>query len=200
MDNQTKYEEMKNNNQQMIKEMNLLRKNPDVIRYLELKEKMKKQKREQDQLYAIIKKEEYASCNHIWIESYHEYDSKEGRSYSYHGCIKCGLDTKILDCEIQSLTPSYKVMYRFLRDNRPYRKGLFSDVLCDLDLAKAIYTKIKEYHPNIDDQTALYYLKIALADIRKIEVSEDRKKSRIKRLGLIPEFHKWNDSDVKSCF
>lgn len=45
---------------------------------------------------------------------------------------------------------------------------------------------------DIDDKTVIKYFEIALDDIRNIEVSDERKKSRAKRLGLSKDFNRWN--------
>ena len=49
---------------------------------------------------------------------------------------------------------------------------------------------------DIDDETAYKYFEIALDNIRNIKVNNNRKNSRAKRLSLIPNFKKWNSSDV----
>ena len=54
-----------------------------------------------------------------------------------------------------------------------------------------MYSKIVEYHPEIDDVTALKYFEIALDNMRNIRVTDDRKESRVKRLMLKPGFHNW---------
>lgn len=74
--------------------------------------------------------------------------------------------------------------------------GIKANILCDLDLAKAIYTKIKEAHPNIDDETIVKYLKVALHNIRDTKVSDERKVNRAIRLALKASFNKWKASDV----
>ena len=74
--------------------------------------------------------------------------------------------------------------------------GIDSNLLCDLDLAMAIYKKIKEVHPYIDDELAVKYLEASLHKIRNIEVSDERKENRAKRLSLKPDFNKWTESDV----
>ena len=116
---------------------------------------------QQKDLYKQMKIDEYSFCNHIWVNTLHDYDSFEGRSYNYHGCIKCGLDQRVF-----YLSEQYR----------------------DLDLAKAIYSKIKEAHPDIDDETARKYFEIVLYNIRENKVSDERK---AKRLSLSPEFNKW---------
>ena len=65
------------------------------------------------------------------------------------------------------------------------------NIVCDKELAMALYKKIREYHPDIDDKTVIKYFEIALDDIRNIEVSDERKKSRAKRLGLRRDFNRW---------
>ncbi len=65
------------------------------------------------------------------------------------------------------------------------------NTVCDRELAIALYKKIREYHPDIDDKTVIKYFEIALDDIRNIEVSDERKKSRAKRLGLSKDFNRW---------
>ena len=81
-------------------------------------------------------------------------------------------------------------MYDFMYGG-VYRSGIDTKMFCDLDLAKAIYSKIREAHPNIDDETARKYFEIALDNIRNIKVTEERKANRAKRLLLIPGFNRW---------
>lgn len=76
------------------------------------------------------------------------------------------------------------------------RNGIRSNELCDLNLAIAIYAKIKENYSDIDDQLALKYFEISLNNIRKIKVSEERKNSRAKRLYLNPKFVKWDNANL----
>ena len=81
-------------------------------------------------------------------------------------------------------------MYDFMYGG-VYRSGIDTKMFCDLDLAKAIYSKIREAHPNIDDETARKYFEIALDNIKNIKVSDERKTSRAKRLSLSLKFYKW---------
>jgi len=156
---------------------------------------------QQKDLYKQIKVGEYSSCNHIWVNTLHDYDSYEGRSYNYDGCVKCGLDQRIFHLMESYLSPDWltlnqRIMYDYMR-NHSYKSGIDTNLLCDLDLAKAIYAKIKEVHPDIDDETAVKYLKVALHNIRDTKVSDERKVNRAKRLSLKPEFNKWTGFDVK---
>ena len=81
-------------------------------------------------------------------------------------------------------------MKNFMRFNY-YRKGHISNVSCNLQLAMAMYNKIKEEYTDIDDITALKYFEIALDNIRDIKVNSKRKRSRAIRLDLNPNFDNW---------
>lgn len=159
----------------------------------------------QEQLYKEIKFEEYNSCHHIWVIDFYDYDSMEGRSYKQYGCIKCGLDWTVFrlkeECQgIYGLPLKEQVMYEYLTSDRIRNKNkstIMSKVMCDLNLGQAIYAKIKQNHPNIDDETALRYFEIALANIRHNEVSEERKISRARRLSLSNNFCNWRGHDVQ---
>ncbi len=170
--------------------------------YLELTEENKNLNEKQLLLYEDMKKEEYASCEHILVYSSIEHDRTEGRAYKDCGCIKCGLDTRALDldCDSNFLSPDKKIMYDYFQKN-PFigsLKGI--EIACDLDLAKAIYSKIKQAHPNIDDETATKYFEIALDNIRNIPVNEERKINRARRLSLFSNFNRWNGSDVHRAY
>lgn len=178
------------------KELDDLQKNEVVKKYFELCEKEKELRKQQKRLYTKLKNNEFATCNHIWITSRKEYDNCEGRLEKFCGCIKCGLDEVVLDRKRQYLPLELKIMYDFMMAYRYDYKGIRLGVVCDLELAMAIYSKIKKNHPNIDDETACRYFEIALDHIRNIEVSEKRKVNRAKRLSLNPKFNRWNGGDV----
>ncbi len=141
-----------------------------------------------------MKQQNYETCNHILVYSKIEYDRYEGRTYKSRGCIKCGLDNSILDTNIDFLHSKEKIKYTYLR--KKYLTGIETKVTCDLDLARAIFSKIKEAHPKIDNKTAIKYFEIALDNIRNIKVNEDRKVNRAKRLSLSPDFKRWDARDV----
>lgn len=189
-----KYEELKNQREKTIEELNQLREDDRVKRYIELQSKNENLYNEQIALYQELKKEEYSSCNHILVYSEIDYDRYEGRSYKRCGCIKCGLDGSVSSQSREYLPFSQKIMYDYLRKN--HLRGKETSITCDLDLAHAIYSKVKEVHPDIDDDTAIGYFEIALNNIRNTKVSEERKTNRAKRLSLGPKFKNWNASDV----
>lgn len=189
-----KYEELENQREKTIEELNQLEEDDRVKRYIELQSKNETLYNEQIALYQELKKEEYSSCNHILVYSEIDYDRYEGRSYKRCGCIKCGLDGSVSSQSREYLPFSQKIMYDYLRKN--HLRGKETNITCDLDLAHAIYSKVKEVHPDINDDTAIGYFEIALNNIRNTKVSEERKTNRAKRLSLGSKFKNWKASDV----
>ena len=198
----TKYDQIVSKRKELIERINALAEDETVKKYFELRSQNDELSNQQKKMYKQIKVEEYSSCNHIWVNTLNDYDSWEGRSYNYCGCIKCGLDKRVFHLMERYdssywLTLEQRIMYDFIRDGHAYGKDIETHILCDLDLAKAIYSKIKEVHPDIDDETAIKYFKVALHNIRDTKVSDERKESRAKRLSLSPKFNKWTAWDVK---
>lgn len=197
------YNHIVSERQTIIDQINVLAENETVKEYFALREQNDKLASQQKDLYKQIKVGEYSSCNHIWVNTLHDYDSWEGRSYNYHGCVKCGLDKRVFHLMERFHSPDWltldqRIMYDYMK-NHSYKSGIDTNLLCDLDLAKAIYAKIKEVHPDIDDETAVKYLKVALHNIRDTKVSDERKESRAKRLSLKPEFNKWTSVYKNLC-
>lgn len=144
----------------------------------------------------LAQREEYENCKHIFVCSSVLHECYEGITTKEYGCIKCGLDTSIRkEYYRRNLTEEERVMYEYL-EQKSKLTGIYTKNDCDLALARSIYAKIKEAHPKIKDETALKYFEIALADIRNIEVGEERKENRAKRLLLSPNFNKWNKDDI----
>lgn len=195
MDNLKKeYKEIIEQSKKIIDEIELLEESEIVKRYLKLKTQNHDLYNKQLSLYKDIKTKEYELCEHILVYSRIDCDRWEDRTYRYCGCIKCGLDNSVLDGDRDWLSDQRKIMYDYLRKN--YLMGVETNIVCDLDLACEIYSKIKEAHPNIDDEKAIQYLENALDHIRNTKVSDDRKVNRAKRLSLNPNFKRWNARDI----
>lgn len=188
------YAELVEKRNKIIGKLKLLEQDEMVKKYIQLEEENKDLYDKQLSLYSLMKEEEYNSCKHVLVYSRIDYDGYEGRSYEYSGCIKCGLDNSVLASNKGSFSFDEKIMYSSLR--KQYLTGTHTKILCDLDLAQAIYSKIKQAHPNIDDKTAIDYFTVALNDIRNIKVSDDRKVKRAKRLSLNSNFRRWTGQDV----
>lgn len=163
------------------KEIKLLEEDKKVRRYLELKK----------MLNYSLNNEQYDLCRHVLVYS-KVYDDDIKRC----GCIKCGLDESVLDENRDELSLNNKIMYDYLKNHHSRIDGIKTGNKCDLSLAQAIYFKLKEVYPNINDLKAIKYFEIALDNIRNIDVSNERKISRAKRLALKPSFNKWNAKDV----
>lgn len=176
--------------------MKQLEEDEKVKEYFELKKQDETLQTQKKDAYKNMKVEEYESCEHILVYSKIEHDRIEGRTYKSCGCIKCGLDNSVLDLFIKHLSFNEKIMYEYLENHRFELGGIKTEISCDLALAQTIYSKIKEAHPDIDDKTAIKYFKSALDNIRNIEVSDERKLSRAKRLSLHSKFNRWNSKDI----
>ena len=190
---------------EVLKEITDLMKNKEVSQYIKLQKENADLEEKQADLYRKVQIEKYENCDHILICSRVNHDSYEGRSHAHLGCIKCGLDTSILSKiiengqDIADLSFDQQIMYEYLE--KLYEKNIYLinadiSILCNLELAQAIYKKIEEKNPGIDDYTAIKYFEIALDNIRYKPVSEERQTSRAKRLGLSKNFKSWNTFDV----
>lgn len=182
----TKYEEIKIEREKIEAQLLILADTETVKKYLELCQKNFELSIQQEYLYKKLKVNSYSLCNHIWVII----DNNKNNKYSNNhcGCIKCGLDKRVfylmqLYHDLDYLTVDQKIMYEFMRKHF-VDSGTKTGIFCDFDLAKAVYAKIMEAHPDIDDETAIKYLNVAINDIKNIEVSDERKKDRAKRLSL----------------
>lgn len=170
----------KSETERRIKE---LKKNHYVEEYLKLCEQDISLSNKEKELYTKIETEKYTSCHHIWAIVDLQHDYYEGRSYSKYGCIKCGLDQRLLE-KSNRLSMIFEPKEIFTLDEMIMlncmhldggRAGKYTDIQCDLDLAKKLYSKIKKAFPNIDDETAIKYFEIEL-DNAKISESKGRAK------------------------
>ncbi len=162
---------------------------PIVKKYLGLQKKKSELATKRKNLYRLMKYGEYENCEHLWglsMNEYGEYDCF---------CVKCGINDKTMKLSNRGKEDSFsfdeRVMASVLEEH-DYNDDSDINIVCDRELAMALYKKIREYHPDIDDKTVIKYFEIALDDIRNIEVSDERKKSRAKRLGLRRDFNRWN--------
>lgn len=190
------YKEISEKRKQVLTELLELEENEQVKRYLELVDQNEELEEKEKKTYAKMKAKNYKECHHLTIYTKVYDDALEGRRYRNVGCIKCGADTEVLDVSTIFLTEVEKAMYDYLKS---YSNLFFNSkptVICDLSLATAIYQKIKEKNPGINDMQAKKYFEIALDNIRNIKVTEQRTQSRAKRLGLKPNFNKWRKEDV----
>ena len=205
----TAYEELCNKIAENDKKINELKEDENAQRYFGLIEENDKLQKEKDEVYKKMRKKHFGECNHIWVTTFIDCYAEEGRSHHYSDCLKCGLSEYILylenmNCSLKYASTDQLAMYEYMKEVSDgfffpdsYMTGIKTEVACDSDLAKAIYSKIMENHPDLDDDTARKYFEIALDNIRNIRVSEERKESRKKRLALDSNFNSWNVMDIK---
>ncbi len=202
-----KYFELLKEREKILDEINEMHKIIIIQKYNKLKRRNANLEEKQNELYEQLQMEKYENCDHIFVRHNINHDSYEGRVYPSCGCIKCGLDTSILSkvieqgYDINDLSTDQQIMYNYLKelyDNNIFLNIAEPDITtpCNLELATAIYKKIKEAHPDIDDDTTTVYFEIALDNMRYKPVTEERQISRAKRLGLSKNFKNWDCSDV----
>ncbi len=190
----------------VLKEIQSMQSMESTQKYLELQKKKGNLEEEYNQLYKEVKMEEYDSCEHILVIDAETTGYFDQNLHHCFGCIKCGLDTRVLDLpreELNYTLPQMQAMYDYLNKNQlnSYRlKGMRTYIECDIDLAKAIYTRIKNAHPTIDDETTLKYFEIALNDIRNIKVNGERKICRARRLSLNDHFNRWDACNIRDTY
>ena len=138
-----------------------------------------------------IKRCEYGECKHLWVSL----PDEEGYDSGYYGCVKCGFNNGFIpkfDVIYEGLNAEEKASFGFMTMSILDNPGTYSESCCDLELGKAIYKKIRLYHPGATDEQASDYLSYALYKMRTKDQSEKRKASRVKRLELNHDFNAWN--------
>lgn len=181
------YDEVNSELCSVTSKLESLSKTETVQEFIELSKKKQVLTDKSLELYKAMKYAEYDSCHHIFVCSKVEHDSCEGRAYRSYSCIKCGLDDSVSLQDPQHLPFDRKIMSDYLFSiyhNGASIHGIYTDIVCDIDLAKAMYLKIKEANPDIDDKTVIQYFNSALKNMKNIEVTKERQINRAKRLSL----------------
>lgn len=186
------FEEAKRQLRAVLEELERIKTDPAVIRYNELDDEHASLSYTLRELFPAVKYEEYDSCDHILVYSIRDFHRwKGGKKQVYCACIRCGLDQSVTNSNMGHLTDEQDAMKSYFNERGIYLNGTFLGIECDIDLARKIFSRIIETHPNIDDETAIKYFVKALNDIRDKEVSDERQESRAKRLSLNPDFRRW---------
>lgn len=192
------YQDIVEERKDIIIELKKLEKDEKVQRYIYLKEENDKLLEQQIVLDTKLKADIYRNCDHVWVTSqvvHNDYLNSKGLYRC--GCIKCGLDQRVLDNESAWLSYSDRIMHDCLTsDPGMLHRGIKAPIACDLELAQAIYCKIKDAHPDIDDKTLVKYLDISLTNIRSKEPNHEQEEHRAKRLQLRHSFRNWHEEDI----
>lgn len=201
---ESKYENISNRLKKISNElMSFEKENADILKkYDELQNESKKIYGEYRAIHKQVLIKKYNNCNHLMIRSHIERDySYGGKSSATRTCLKCGLDEIVNDNYYYYgfiSEDEAEAMKTYIKNNHfgYFDRSVASNEICDSELACAIYQKIKEINPDIDDDTAIKYWEIALENIRKKNITEEQKEHRAKRLSLHRDFKRWNSADV----
>ena len=183
------------------KEYNELKNDEKVKRFNTIQEYREILISNKNNIYKKMKLEEYSNCNHLLITtSKNQSKLDRNKEIKYCSCLKCGLNEKVLNVDnwyldYDQLTFDEQIMFDFF-EKKSIDKDNITDIESDFELAKAVYDKIKEKYPNISDRRTIKYLGIALDNISNIRMTDARKESRIKRLGLKKDFNNWTKADI----
>ena len=179
-----RYDELVKKREKIIDRLKVLQKHKIVKEYNNLRAENTDLLRSINNLSALLECEHYDECDHLLVNTSNLWER------DYYGCIKCGLHDDILT----TYDTNNPVMFSYLanqKNHSRFRNAKLIHEYCDLELAKAIYQKIVDNHPDIDEDKLIKYFENSLDHIRNIEINQDRKESRAKRLNLSANFKKW---------
>lgn len=136
-------------------------------------------------------------CNHIWFTSeiVCDFDGHRTGKTTFYTCVKCGLDTHCKEKVALNIASDLNKKMALIIDEMGLN-GIKTDIVCSKNLITGIYEGLLRAHPGITDDEIVKYLKCALNNIRGKEVTDNVKNKRILRLGLYPNFKKWDKKDV----
>ncbi len=177
----SEYKKILSKRKKVAEQIASLRKNDSVKKYLRLCKRDVELSKEEIDLYKKIKFDEYYFCDHMWVYVLHEYDSVEGRSYNYCGCVKCGLDERVfhLTENNSKLTLDQEIMLEYLKKHI-YERGIYIDIESEFDLARQVYLEVKESHPNIsDDELEEYFRRRLVYRMINDGIKENKEKRNV---------------------
>ena len=157
---------------------------PKVKAYAEAMKEGERLYQESFPIYEAMRNEEFDNCQHLLVCT----DNEDGLAHVKYGCIKCGLDNRILSKDRELLFFPDRVMYDYLRKH--YLRGPDLGIRCDVKFGMAIYQKIKDAHPEMSEEELAYCFVSAIHNMRTKDVSEERQLARMKRLCLTEEYKK----------
>lgn len=172
----------------ILEEINELKENEFVKKYLELNDKNHQLRLSQERALRELKLMEYENCEHIWVISKAERDAYQGWSCIYRGCIKCGYDQALIeynqDKKFEFLSAEDKAMIEYFKRDKGFAlsRGIKTNINFDFVLAKHIYKTIKEAHPRASDKTIIKLLEKEIDKIKNDNVSQQSGKKRTKNL------------------
>ena len=159
--------------------INYLKNDPNVKLYISIAEERKRLEDEKDRIWALIQQQKFNDCDHIIVYTSMDYDNKIGKYKRNCACIKCGLDTSILEKDYNSLKASEVIMYDYIK-NIGFNGGLFTGLSFSLELGKNIYQDLKKSNQNITDEEVVRVLRKYIANNMDIIADDNRRLSRVR--------------------
>ena len=97
---ESNYKEIEKERNEVCKKLRAILKDKNVQTYIKLDKECDKLNEDLKEAYKALLMEKYRKCEHVLVccSSTCEYEYG-GKSYSYYGCIKCGLSEEALDIE-----------------------------------------------------------------------------------------------------
>ena len=150
-------------------EMEELKLDSKVARYLELTRELNKTKKDYDdankeRIFVIC-----GSCRHLIVQTGYEEDRCEGRSYLKFGCIKCGIDQNLYTC---AETFEEKAQLEYMEK---YRPSFYRDAnLCflnhyDLLKGREVFLELKNKNKDLNDREIASLMKKNKAYVKLYE-------------------------------
>ncbi len=150
------------------KELEELKLDPKVAKYLGLTNELSKTKKE----YKVTEKERIfvtcSKCDHLIVQTGYEVDYMEGRSYQKFGCIKCGIDQNLYEydpefgCYGTPETLEDQALLEYMKKYKPafYRNtDLHFINHYDLLEGRKIFLELKAKNKNLTDDELVRRMK-----------------------------------------
>ena len=141
------------------KELEELKLDSKVARYLELSNNLGKIKKD----YTEAEKEQIFitcnCCNHLMVQTGYEVDYCEGRSYPKFGCIKCGIDQNLYD---DADTFEEKTQLEYIKQYYPsFHRDVDLRFINHYDLLKGrrIFLELKTKNKDLTDKEIVELMK-----------------------------------------
>lgn len=143
-------------------ELDQLKNEKFVKRYLFLLEKDRLLKKKENLLNKSLIYNRFCSCKHllVYTEFNHDYFYKNtNRTFA---CVKCGLNSNILNAHKDFLSEEAQAMYEYLVDHPFLETSIDLKTSCNFNLAKRVFEKVREKYPNVKSEMFKKYFYVAL--------------------------------------
>jgi len=164
-------ENLKNEYLEIVKELEPLRENETVKRFIELSNKESNIKYNLKRLSLDVEVEKMKSCNHLFIIGHRDsyFDGHKSVTDTYPYCVKCGLDAKYIDRD----TFNYKFLKPLEQEManvyRSHGNGTYWKHYCEPTIARKIYSELKNGLPNLSDEELLEHFKVSITNYENKE-------------------------------